>query len=86
MYFVYIIECADGSLYTGISTDPKRRFEEHRNSSKGAKYTRSHEAVRIVYTEEAEDRSAASKREYEIKRLSRDGKLKLISSQTAQKY
>lgn len=77
MYFVYILMCSDGSLYTGISPDPERRLREH-NSGKGAKYTRSRRPVIMVYKETADDRSAAQKRESEIKGLSREQKLALI--------
>ncbi len=79
MYYVYIIECADGTLYTGIATDLQRRLEEHNSSDKGAKYTRSRRPVRLVYNEVFPDRSSASKREYAIKKkMNRQEKLKLI--------
>jgi putative endonuclease len=76
---VYIVRCADGSLYTGIARDLDRRIAEH-NADKGtgASYTRSRRPVRLVYREPAADRSAASKREYQIKQLSRAEKLALI--------
>jgi putative endonuclease len=77
MYFVYIIECKNGSLYTGITTDVTRRFEEHRTGN-GGHYTRSQEVKRLAYTEPQPDRSAALKREAAIKRLSRQKKLELI--------
>ncbi len=77
MYFVYIIECRDRSLYTGITTDVARRFDEHKSKS-GGHYTSSREVVRIVYTEQHPDRSAALKREAEIKRWTRKKKLDLI--------
>lgn len=78
-YFVYIAECADGTLYTGISTDVERRMAEH-NAGTGAKYTRTRRPVRAVYVEEAAGRSEASRREYEIKRLARKEKEALIAS------
>ena len=79
MYFVYILKCADETLYTGIATELERRVEEHNGSDKGAKYTRVRRPVRLVYSEKYPDRSAASKREYEIKKkMSRAEKLKLI--------
>ncbi len=79
MYFVYILKCADDTLYTGIATELKRRIEEHNGSGKGAKYTRIRRPVSLVYSEEYPDRSAASKREYEIKKkMSRAEKLELI--------
>ena len=81
MYFVYILKCADDTLYTGIATELERRIEEHNSSDKGAKYTRVRRPVKLVYSEEYPDRSAASKREYEIKKkMSREEKLKLIAS------
>jgi putative endonuclease len=79
VYFVYILKCADGTLYTGISTELERRIKEHNSSNKGAKYTRVRRPVTLVYSEEYLDRSSASKREYEIKKkMSRSMKLKLI--------
>ena len=77
LYFVYMLECEDGSLYTGITTDPKRRLSEHQ-SGRGGHFTRAKRAVRIVYTEQHPNRSAALKREAEIKRWSRVKKLALI--------
>lgn len=74
---VYILQCGDGSLYTGISTDVQRRLAEHRNG-KGAKYTRSRGPLELVYQEECPDKSAALRRELEIKALPRAEKLKLI--------
>lgn len=79
MYFVYILECEDGSLYTGIATDVERRFKEHQKGTAAA-YTRSRKAVRILYTEEAADRSTALKREASIKKMPRKEKLLLITS------
>jgi len=77
MYHVYLLECEDGSLYTGITTDAVRRFEEHVRGD-GGNYTRAKKAKRIVYTEKHPDRSSASKREAEIKRWSKERKLALI--------
>jgi len=74
-----MLECADGTLYTGISTDLERRVEEHNSSLKGAKYTRTRRPVKLVYSEIHEDRSSASKREYEIKKkMKREEKLQLL--------
>ncbi len=78
VYYVYILQCSDNSLYTGITTDLKRRISEHNYSDKGAKYTKIRRPVRLVYNEEHANRSSASKREYEIKKLSRTEKLKII--------
>ncbi|MCO7127715.1 GIY-YIG nuclease family protein [Sporolactobacillus shoreicorticis] len=76
-YSVYILECADGSLYTGYAADVAKRFALHR-SGKGAKYTRSHKPMRVVYQEELKDKSAAMRREWAIKRLTRQEKQALI--------
>ncbi len=78
-YRVYILKCADETLYTGITTDIMRRVEEHNSSDKGAKYTKLRRPVELVYSEESENRSSASKREYAIKKLSRLEKLELIN-------
>ena len=77
---VYIVECADGTYYTGITTDVERRILEHNFSFKSAKYTRSRRPVQLVYEETFNNRSNASKREYAIKRLKRKDKLLLIKS------
>ena len=79
-WLVYIVACSDESLYTGITTDRERRIIEHNDSKKGAKYTRNRRPVDLVYSEMHPDRSTASKREYEIKKLSRAEKLKLIGT------
>ena len=78
-YFVYIVRCSDDTLYTGIAKDLQKRIEEHNSSGKGAKYTKARRPVTLVYSETAEDRSSASKREYIIKKLSRTQKLELIN-------
>jgi predicted GIY-YIG superfamily endonuclease len=74
---LYILICADGSLYTGITNDLERRLEQH-NSGLGAKYTRGRGPVELAYSELHSDRSSASKREYAIKRMSLREKQKLI--------
>ena len=76
VYFVYIIECVDGTLYTGIAKDCEKRFKEH-STRKGAKYTRSHKPLRIVYKEPVCGKGRALRREYEIKQLSRNEKILL---------
>ena len=76
MYYVYLLLCADKSIYTGITTDVKRRFAEHKNG-RGGRYTRSHKPEKIIYTETLKTRSAALKREAEIKKWPREKKLKL---------
>lgn len=78
MYFVYLLKCKDGSIYTGITTDVRRRFFEHQKG-KGGHYTASHGAKKILYTEKHPNRSSASKREAEIKKLSRKDKLGLAT-------
>ena len=79
MWWVYIVECSDKSLYTGITTDINRRIKEHNTSNTGAKYTRSKRPVFLVYKESCETRSIASKREYVIKKLTKKEKLLLVS-------
>ncbi len=78
MWYVYILLCVDKSLYTGISDDPEKRFIDHRNG-KGSKYTRSHKPLKIVYKEVVESKSAALKREFEIKSWSREKKIKTLN-------
>jgi len=75
---VYIIEASDASLYTGITTDVDRRFEEHASGKKGAKFFNGRKPVKVVYRENDHSRSSASKREAEIKKLSRLDKKTLI--------
>lgn len=79
MYYVYILKCSDGSLYCGITNDIKKRMEKHK-SGKGSKYVRAHMPFEVVYTEEHEDRSIASKRESEIKNMTKKEKLLLIGN------
>lgn len=76
-YYVYMLYCADGTLYTGSTNDPKKRVTKH-NRKRGAKYTRNRTPVQLVYLEEVEDKSTALKREHQIKQLSRFEKLSLI--------
>lgn len=75
--YAYIVECSDGTLYTGYTNDLKRRVSVH-NSGKGAKYTRSRLPVRLVYFEEYDSKEQAQSREYQIKRLTRKQKIALI--------
>lgn len=77
-YWVYILRCADGTLYTGITDDVARRVAAH-NSGKGAKYTRGRGPVEVVYREACPDRSAALRREIAVKRLTRAEKLRLAA-------
>lgn len=78
--YCYILECADGTYYTGWTINPERRVAMH-NKGRGARYTRTRCPVKLVYVEELPDRKSAMKREIAIKRLKRDGKGKLISKQ-----
>jgi putative endonuclease len=78
VHYVYVLECADGSLYTGYTTDVERRVAEH-DAGEGAKYTRGRTPVTLCHTEAFESKSAAMSREYEIKQLSRREKVALVS-------
>lgn len=78
-YWLYILRCGDGSLYTGTTDDVERRLKAHREG-KGAKYTRGRGPLEVVYREALSDKSAALKREWAVKRLSREEKLKLIEN------
>lgn len=75
-FYCYILECADGSFYTGWTTDPQRRLRQH-NSGRGAAYTRTHRPVKLVYVEPQPDRSTAMRRELAIKHLSHEKKRRL---------
>ncbi len=77
MYFVYLIECSDKSIYTGITTDVARRFNEHKTGI-GGHYTRSKQVVKVLYTEQFKTRGEALKREAQIKGWRRDKKLALV--------
>ena len=77
-WFLYILRCRDGSLYTGITTDVQSRLEAHR-AGKGAKYTRGRAPLELVYSENCGDHSAALKRELAVKSLSRTEKMELIN-------
>lgn len=78
-WFVYVVRCADGSLYTGITTDLERRIEEHNaGEAAGARYTRVRRPVTLVYHECQPTRSAASKREHWIKNLNKEDKEELV--------
>ncbi|MCI8687488.1 MAG: GIY-YIG nuclease family protein [Lawsonibacter sp.] len=79
-WYVYILRCGDGTLYTGITDDIPRRLAAHR-SGKGAKYTRGRGPLELVYQEQVPDKSAALRREIQIKRLRRAEKERLIKSQ-----
>ena len=76
-WFVYILLCKDNSLYTGVSPDPQKRFEEHK-AGRGGSYTRSHKPVRIIYSEQFLSKSDALKRELQIKKMPRSTKIGLL--------
>jgi len=78
-FFVYMLECADGTLYTGWTTNPERRVKEH-NAGRGALYTRWRRPVELRYLEPAPNRSAAQRREIAIKKLTRQKKLTLVQT------
>ncbi|KKS97938.1 MAG: hypothetical protein UV73_C0004G0080 [Candidatus Gottesmanbacteria bacterium GW2011_GWA2_43_14] len=75
MWFVYVLLCGDGSLYTGITDDPSQRLADHKQG-KGGRYTRSHQPVEIIYQEKCKSRGEALKREYQIKSWDRQRKIK----------
>ena len=79
VWYVYLLRCGDGSLYTGVTNDLSRRLAAHQ-AGRGAKYTRSRLPVELVYQEMLPDRSAALRREAAIKRLPRMGKLALLEA------
>lgn len=78
-HYVYVVECADGTLYTGYTVDVERRVREH-NDGDGAKYTRGRTPVELVHVERFGNRSAALRREYELKRLARAEKVRLVEA------
>ena len=77
-YNLYILQCSDGSYYTGISTDIKRRIREHKNGIRGSKYLRGRGPLKLVFSREVGNRSEASKFEYLIKSLSHQEKKSLV--------
>ncbi|MBU0660738.1 GIY-YIG nuclease family protein [Patescibacteria group bacterium] len=80
MWYVYIVECADKTLYTGVTTDVERRIQEHNGKKLGAKYTRPRQPVEVVYIKAYTGKKEATQEEYRIKQLSRKEKLALIQS------
>ena len=83
MHFAYLVQCADGTLYGGYTTDLQKRLAAH-NSGKGAKYTRSRLPVELVYWEECPTKEAAMSREWQLKHLTREKKLELIAQKAAE--
>ncbi len=80
MYFVYVVKCSDQTFYTGITTNLNRRIKEHNNSKLGAKYTKIRRPVKLIYSQEFNNRSEASIEESRIKKLSRLEKLNFIKT------
>lgn len=78
-YYVYMLVCADDTLYTGITTDLERRITEHNEGKAGAKYTRARRPVKMIYSKKYKDRSSASVAEASMKKLSREEKLALVA-------
>ena len=77
-WFLYVVQCSDGTLYTGVTTDIERRIREHNGSKRGAKYTRGRRPVKLIYVKDCRDRFEALREEYKFKSLSRKEKLKII--------
>ncbi len=80
MYFVYLLKCVDGSIYTGITNDLARRLAQHKNK-KGGNYTQAHPVEKLLFTEKHPTKSAALKREAEIKSWRREEKINLVKAQ-----
>jgi putative endonuclease len=81
-WYTYVVRCRDSTLYTGVTTDISRRLSEHNASIRGAKYTKKRRPVKLVYWSEHQNRSAAQREEYRIKRLSKQEKERLIVTNT----
>jgi len=79
MWHTYIVQCSDGTLYTGITTDVERRIEQHNTSPQSAKYTRGRRPVKLVFSHKIGNRAQALKEEHRIKQLSKNEKIELIS-------
>lgn len=80
MWHVYMVRCADGTIYTGSTTDPDRRLDQHNSSKAGARYTRGRRPVRLVYQRECGSRRQAAAEEIRIKKLSRRQKMELMTA------
>ena len=83
-WHLYVLLCADGSYYAGVTTDLKRRLKEHNTSPRGAKYTKTRRPVEVIYTENFSSRSSAQKAEYGFKQLTRKQKEKVINESRRQ--
>ena len=77
-WYTYMVRCSDRTLYTGIAKDPEKRLNEHNTGKNGARYTRSRRPVRLVFLEKFTSRSAAARREYQLKQMSRTAKQKIM--------
>ena len=77
-WYLYVLQCSDGTYYTGVTTDMKRRLYEHNNSNRGSKYTRARRPVKLIYFSEHESRSFAQKAEHRFKKLTRTQKQGVI--------
>lgn len=82
MWYVYILTCSGKTLYTGITTDLKRRVNEHNDSKLGAKYTRTRRPVKLVYSCRVKNKSSAAKLEWHIKKMTRQEKMELIKEKS----
>jgi len=78
-WFLYVVHCSDGTLYTGVTTDVSRRIREHNTGSRGAKYTKTRRPVKLIYQVNFNDRSAAQKAEHKFKKLTRKQKDEMIN-------
>ena len=81
IWFVYMVRCCDGTLYTGITKDLEKRIAAHNSGKNGARYTRSRRPVRLIYSEQTESKAAAARLEYRIKKLKRSKKNNLINNE-----
>ena len=81
IWYVYMVRCNDGTLYTGITNDLEKRIEAHNSGKDGARYTRSRRPVKLVYSEEVDSKSTAAKLEYKIKKMTRAKKKEMINSE-----
>ena len=80
-WFLYVVRCSDGTLYTGVTTDLNRRVNEHNTSKRGAKYTKTRRPVNLIWSKEYNNRSEAQSAEYNFKKLSRKQKLDIIKNE-----
>ncbi len=80
-WFLYVVRCCDGTLYTGVTTDLNRRVNEHNTSKRGAKYTKTRRPVNLIWSKEYNNRSEAQSAEYNFKKLSRKQKLDIIKNE-----